>query len=142
MKRTLLLCALVLSLAGCSDPYGACVKAGADIATGISGGARTVVQLEASGLITQSEELNVLGYMKFANDADGAFLTCVSSANTAGSKAGTFTACAQAFNTSLANPTELALIHVSNPNAQTQITTISQTIATGVATLITALGGK
>lgn len=142
MKRTLLALGLIFCLAGCSDPYGACVKAGADIATGISGGAQTVVQLEASGLITQAEELNVLGYMKFANDADGAFLNCASAANTAGSKAGTFTACAQAFNTALANPTELALIHVSNPNAQTQITTISQSIATGISTLLTALAGK
>lgn len=145
MKRALLIGTLAILpfvLASCADPYGASVKAGATIATAITGANQTVVSLAAGGLITPAEEINVLGYLKFANDADGAFLTCASAAQTGGSKAGSFTACAQTFSTALTSPSELTLIKVANPNAQTQIQTISQSIATGVSTLLAALGGR
>jgi hypothetical protein len=144
MKKPFLIVAIALfSMAvSCSDHYGACAKAGAGIATGVSGGMKTVDQLRVSGLITPAEETNVLGYLKFVNDGDGAFLSCAQAAKTAGSKAGSFTACAQAFTTTINNPQELALIHVGNPNAEAQISLIVNGVTTGINSVITALGGK
>jgi hypothetical protein len=141
MKRWLAVAALGLALAGCADPYGACVKAGANIATSISGANQTVVTLETGGLISPAEEINVLGYLKFVNDTDGAFLACASAAHTAGNKPGTYTACAQTFSTSLANPQELALIKVSNPAAADQIQAVVTAVNAAVTAVTAALGG-
>lgn len=142
MKKFLAVAILAITLAACSDPYGASAKAGADIATGIASGLQTVQQLQASGAITAAEALNVAGYLEFANQGDEAFLTCVQTAHTSGSKSGTFTACATAFNSTLNNPTQLALVHVGNTNASQTISTIVNGITTGVTLVITALGGK
>jgi hypothetical protein len=132
---------LPLMLLACSDPYGACEKAAADIGTGIGSGMMTINGLRTSGLITSQEEISVLGFMKFANDANGAFASCAQQAHNAGSKKGAFTACAQTFQTTLSNPTELALIRVTNPQAQQQVQTVVNAVTTGVATVITTLGG-
>lgn len=140
MRKLLPFVALLL-LVGCKDPYGASAKAGADIGTGIAQGMNTVSQLQQQGTISAAEALNVLGYLEFANKGDEAFISCVQTAHTAGNKAGTYTACAQAFNTTLNNPTELALIKVSNSAASANISTIVNTITTAVAAVETALGG-
>lgn len=143
MRKLLLAVAVVaFGLAGCKDNYGACEKAAADIGTGIAAGMKTVDSLRVSGVISIQEESNVLGYMKFANDANGAFGTCAQAAHNAGGKAGSFTACAQVFATTLNNPTELALIHVGNPQAQAEITTIANGVTAGVSAILAALGGK
>lgn len=134
--------ALAFVVTGCKDPYGACEKAAADIGTGIAAGMKTVDSLRVSGVITTQEETNVLGYLKFANDANGSFGTCAQAAHNAGSKAGSFTACAQVFSTTLNNPTELALIHVGSPQAQAEITTIANGVTAGVSAILAALGGK
>jgi hypothetical protein len=133
---------LIPFLAGCSDPYGACVKADADIAQGISSGFVTVTQLQQQNLISTAEALDIAGYLEYANQADEAFGACAQEAHTSGSKAGAFTSCAQTFNTTLNSPTELALIHVTNTKASGEITTIVNGITTGVTAVITALGGK
>ena len=143
MKRylSLFLLPMVLLLTSCRDPYGACVKAGADIATGIAQGYSSIDQIRMQGLITPAEELNVAGYLKFANDGDKAFLSCVQTAHTNGNRAGTYTACAQVFNTALNNPQELALIHVSNTSATPVINAIVNGLTAGVAAVISGLGG-
>ena len=133
--------ALAFVAAGCKDAYGACEKAAADIGTGIAAGMKTVDSLRVAGTISTQEETNVLGYLKFANDANGAFGACAQAAHNAGSKAGSFTACAQIFSLTLNSPQELALIHVSNPTAQANIETIVAAVNTGVQAIITALGG-
>ena len=97
MKRLLivaLLIAPVVALCSCKDPYGASAKANEDIAQGISAGLNTVNTLEQQGTISPSEDLNVATYLEFANKANEAFATCITQAHTAGSKAGSFTACA------------------------------------------------
>jgi hypothetical protein len=139
MKRYVLL--VVLLLAGCKDPYGASAKAGADIANGIAAAFSTVAQLQQQNTITAAEALNVAGYLKFSNDADKAFLSCVQAAHTNGNKAGTFTACAQTFNMALNTPTETALIHVGNAQAQGTITAIVNGLTAGVSAVVTGLGG-
>lgn len=139
-KLGLIMVACVL-LAGCKDPYGASAKAGADIAQGISSALVTVTSLQQQGLITSAEALNVANYLEFANQGDEAFLTCAQMAHTT-SKAGAFTACAQTFNSALNNPTELALIKVSNPQASANISVVVTGLTTGVSAVITALGGK
>jgi|SRR6185437_1410135 len=144
MKRAILvpiLAVALLAVAGCKDPYGACVKADSDIAQGIASGLSTVSQLNAQGVLSNTEALNVAGYLEFANQADEAFGNCVEAAHTS-SKAGAFTACAQTFNTSLNNPTELTLIHVSNPQGSANVSIMVNGITTGVSAIITALGGK
>lgn len=144
MRRALTVVAVLLAfgLAGCSDPYGACEKAAADIGNGIAAGMKTVDGLRVAGLISIQEETNVLGYLKFVNDGNGAFGTCAQAAHTAGNKAGSFTACAQVFSTTLNNPQELALIHVGNPQAQAEITTIANGVTAGISAVLAALGGK
>lgn len=138
-----LLAALVLAVAvaGCKDPYGACVKAGNTIATGINQSMKTVDQTRSNGLITAQEETSVLNYLEFANHANGDFLRCSASAHTA-SKAGAFTACAQTFLNDLNNPQQLALIHVSNSTGQQEVSAVVNAITTGVSTVVTSLGGK
>ena len=131
-----------LMLAGCTDPYGACEKGALDIANGIAAGMKSTDQLRVSGLISVQEETRVLGYLKFANDANGAFGTCVANAHTAGSKAGAYTACATVFQSTLANPEELSLIRVNNPQAQQEVQVLANAVTTGVTALLTALGGK
>lgn len=138
----LLAVSAMIGASGCSDAYGASVKAGANIAAGITAGDNTVLQLEQSGTITKQEALNVLGYLEFANKADEAFLTCATMAKATGSAKGSFSACTLAFANTLNNPQELALIHISNPNSQATVTAIVQSISTGVSLLATALGGQ
>lgn len=145
MKRKLYLAlasAAMLILIGCSDPYGACVKAGADIASGIGQGMQTVDGLRQQGLVTSPEEQNVLNYLEYANKGDQAFLTCVSAAHTSGSKAGSFTACAQSFNSTLNNPQALLLVHVTNTTASATVSNIVNGVTSGVSLVITQLGGK
>lgn len=146
MKRYLALVPLAVFLiaapGGCKDPYGAAVKAGADIAEGISKGMTTIDSLRVDGLISPQEESNVLGYLKFVNDGDGAFLTCVDTVHKASSKVGAYTACAQTFASTLNNPQELGLIHVSNANASITIKSIVDGVATGINAVIAGLGGK
>jgi hypothetical protein len=131
----------VIGLSSCSDPYGAVVKAGANIAAGITAGDNTVLQLEQSGTITKQEAVNVLGYLEFANKADEALLTCATTAKATGSAKGSFSACTTAFANTLNNPAELALIHVSNSGAQTTVTAIVNAISAGASLLATSLGG-
>lgn len=143
LKKLVLGIALAASLgsAGCKDPYGACVKASADIGAGIGTGMHTVDQLRLQGAISVAEESNVLGYLEFANLANKDFEICVSTAHTSGNKPGTYTFCAQAFNTTLNNPTQLALIRVGNNAASQQISTIVNGVTAAVAAVTTALGG-
>lgn len=141
MKRLAGVLILAVMLAGCSNPYGACVKGGADVANGIKAAMTTVDDIHNAGLISGAEEGHILDYLKFANDADGAFLTCAATAHTAGVK-GSFTACATGFSSALNNPTELALIHVGNPKEQATVTSIINGIIAGVNAIIAALGGN
>jgi len=133
---------LTFLLGGCADNYGACEKAALNIGNGIAAGMKSVDALRVNGTITVQEETNVLGWLKFANDGNGAFASCAQSAHTAGNAAGAYTACAQTFQATLTNPTELALIHVSNPNAQADIQAIVTGVSTGISALLTGLGGK
>lgn len=142
MKKVLAVASLALLCISCSDPFGACVKANADIGQAISGGLSTVTNLAQSGTITHAEALNVAGYLEYANQADEAFGTCAQEAHTAGSKKGAFTACAQAFNASLNNPTELALIKVSNSQASQNIQLTITAVLSATISLIAALGGS
>jgi hypothetical protein len=132
---------LLLASAGCKDPYGGSAKAAADIASGIATGMSTVASLQRSGAISAREALNVLGYLEYANQGDEAFITCIQAAH-GGSKAGAFTACANQFNTTLNNPQQLALIHVSNSQASQTISVIVTGVTTAVALIISNLGGK
>ena len=140
MRKLLLLVPLLL-LIGCKDPYGACVKADADIAQAVNAGLATVTQLNQQGLITNTEALNVAGYFEFVNQGDEAFGTCAQAAHKAPG-AGVYTACVTTFNTTLNNPAKLALIHVNNPNASATINAIVAGFNTAVTALSTALGGK
>jgi len=140
-RKLSLLLPLLLLLSGCKDPYGSCVRAGADIAGGITTAMQTVDSIEKAGQMTATEEKNILGYLEYANKADAVFLTCVSTAHTSGSKTGTYTACATAFQNTLNNPAQLALLHVTNPTTQTTVTSLTSAIVTSVGALITGLGG-
>lgn len=144
MKRSLVVLVAVfsLSMAGCKDPYGACEKAALDIGSGITAGMKSVDALRVAGNITPQEESNILGYLKFANDGNGAFASCAQAAHASGSKAGSFTACAATFQATLSNPSELALIHVSNPQAQQNVQAIVAAVSTGITALLTAIGGQ
>ena len=133
--------ALLITVTGCADPYGACVKAGADIATGIATAMQTVDATQQNGYITPKEELNVVGYLEYANKADEAFLSCASTAHTAKSVKGSYTACASAFSDSLNNPAELDMIHVVNPSAQATVTSIVNTIVNSAGAIVSGLGG-
>ena len=142
MKRLFLAVVLAASLAGCKDNYGACEKAAVDIGNGITAGMKTVDGLRVAGLITVQEETNVLGYLKFANDANGAFGACAQNAHNTKSRAGAYTSCAQTFQLTLTDPKELALIHVGSAQAQQNIQIIVDGVSTGITALLTALGGK
>lgn len=140
--RFAVLALAVMFLSGCKDNFGACEKAAADIGNGIAAGMKTVDGLRVAGAISVQEETNVLGYLKFVNDGNGAFGACAQQAHVSGSKAGAFTACATAFSQTLNNPTELALIHVNNPQAQAEITTVANGVTAGVSAILAALGGQ
>jgi len=142
LKRLITVLCLTVALAGCKDNYGACEKAALDIGNGVTAGMKTVDGLRVSGLISVQEETNVLGYLKFINDADAAFGACAQQAHTAGSAAGSYTACVQTFQTALTSPSELALIHVSNPQAQQNIQLIMNSVNTGITAILAAMGGK
>ena len=136
-----LLVGCMLFLPACQDAYGASAKAGADIAQSITGGFNTVTQLQQQGLISKAEALNVAGYLEFANKADEAFLSCIAAAHNSGSKTGSFTACASAFNVQLNNPQELALLHISNAQASQNISIVVNGVTTAVTAIITGLKG-
>jgi hypothetical protein len=128
-------------LLGCKDNYGACEKAAADIGTGIASGMKVVDTLRVSGKITVEKETDILGYLKFANDANGSFSVCAQQAHQAGTKGGAYTACAQTFQAALSNPAELSLVNVSDPQTQATVQNIVNSINAGVAAVLTALGG-
>jgi hypothetical protein len=143
MKTLLIASTLVmLSFIGCKDPYGACVNASSIAAQTINQGMQTVDQLRQQGHVSIAEESSLLDYFEFANKADSAFLTCAQEAHTNGNKAGTYTACANTFNSSLNNSTELALLKVSDTTASQTITGVVQTVTSGITSLVTALGGS
>jgi len=139
--KLLSLAGIMLLLISCADPYGAAAKTAADIAAGVGAGLSTVQSLHVSGTITEPEALNAAGYLKFVNDADGAFETCIGAAHTAATKTGAFTSCTQTFVTGLNNPTELALIHVANTQASQTLSAIASGFVTGLQTLSASLGG-
>jgi hypothetical protein len=138
----ILLLLLISGFGSCKDPYGACEKGGLAIANGITAGMKTTDQLRVQGLISTQEETNILGYLKFANDANGAFAACAQAAHSAGSVTGSYTSCAQTFSNALAAPSELALLHVTNPQSQQNVQVLANSVVTGVTGIITALGGK
>ena len=142
MKLTAVIVFALLAMFSCKDPYGACEKASADVASGITGGFNTVNQLQQSAQVSPQEAANIYNYLKFANDANGAFSVCAQQAHTAGSKAGAYTACSTTLTAALNTPSELALLHVSNPNSQQAVEAIVNTANTGISGLVTALGGK
>lgn len=141
MVMAVLAILVALPLSGCKDPYGACAKAGADIATSITQGMGTVNGLYQQGLMTQKETADVLDYLEFANKADEAFLSCVGSAHSTNA-IGAFTACATGFNATLNTPQQLALLHVQNAKASGEVTTIVNGVTTAVQAVVTGLGGK
>lgn len=141
MKKLFLILPLMLVLGGCPDPYGSCAKASDDIGSSIAQGNKTLVQLQQGGEITAAEQLNVAGYLEFANKGNEAFQTCIAAAHAGGNKPGTYTACAQTFNATLNTPSELALIKVSNTQAAATISTIVDTLTTGVTVIQSKLGG-
>lgn len=144
MKKILLaaLAIAVLWMAGCKDPYGGCVKAGAAIGVSIGQGMNTVANLQQQGLISATEAINIISYLEYANKADEAFLTCVATAHTSGSKAGSFTGCATVFNVTLNSPSALLLIKVNNPGASQTISTVVNAVTTGVTAVEATLGGQ
>ena len=146
MKKLSLLLAFLLAgplfLVGCNNPYSGCVKGGADVANAIKAAMTTVDDIHNAGLISSAEEGHILDYLKFANDADGAFLTCSATAHSTGSVKGSFSACATGFATALNNPAELALIQVGNPKEQAQVTAIINGIIAGVNLILSSLGGQ
>lgn len=139
-RGAMVICLIFASFIGsCNDPYGASEKAAADIGTGIGVAFQTVDQLRVSGAISIQEERNVLGYLKFANDSNGAFAVCAASVHKSGGK---YSTCGQTFLTALNTPQELALIHVANTQANQTIETAVAGVVGGIATLLAALGGK
>ena len=124
------------------DAYTYCVKAASTTAIAINKAMPLIDQTRQNGLISTQEETAILGYFKFANDADSAFLTCVQAAHSGGGVAGAFTACANTFTASLNNPQELALIHVSNSAGQANVNAIVQGVVAAVNLIVTNLGGK
>jgi len=141
MRKLAVLLLAIVVLAGCKDPYGACEKAALNIGNGVAAGMKTTDDLRAAGKISVQEETNILGFLKFANDANGAFGNCAQQVHASGARTG-YTACASVFQVALSNPAELALIHVSNPNTQQDVMVIVNGINTGVSTLLAALGGQ
>lgn len=143
MKKKLyvVLAVFALFLGGCADNYGASEKAALNIGNGIAAGMKSVDALRVNGQISVQEETNVLGFLKFLNDGNGAFAACAQAAHNAGSKAGAYTACASTFQATLSNPQELALIHVNNPTAQQDVQLIVAGLNTGITSLLTGLGG-
>jgi len=132
---------LAVTLMGCKDPYGASEKAALNIGNAIAAGMKTADDLRVNGKISVQEETSILGFLKFANDANGAFGNCAQQVHASGAKTG-YTACASVFQVALSNPAELALIHVNNPQSQQEVTLIVNGINTGIATLLAALGGQ
>jgi hypothetical protein len=133
-----LLCFLLI---GCKDPFGACVTASSIAAQTIGQGMQTVDQLRQQGHVSTAEESSLLDYFEFANKADAAFLTCAQTAHSGGNQPGTYTSCANTFNASLNNPTELALLHISDSSASQTISEIVQGVTSGISGLIATLGG-
>ena len=141
MRKLVVAVLLAVSLVACSDPYGACEKAALNIGNGVTVGMQTTDALRVAGKISVQEETNILGYLKFANDANGSFASCAQSVHVSGAKTG-YTACATAFQNALNNPQELALIHVSNPNSQAEVQAIVAGVSAGVSSILIALGGQ
>lgn len=149
MKRLLIALVLTLSLSSCtvkaptpsSDPYGFCVKSGADIASSITQGMNTVAQLQVSNTITKQEASNILDYLEFANVTDKSFLACAQGIHTGGASAGTYTSCAQTFLNQMNNPQELILIHVVNSASQQTVQSVVSTVSAGINLIMTSLGG-
>jgi hypothetical protein len=102
---------------------------------------KTVDTFRANGALTPQEESNVLDYLEAANKANETFLVCtitVHNNNTAGG----YTACAQAFVTTLTSPQEEALLHVADPTGLNDVSIIANGIVTGVQGVIAAFGGN
>ena len=141
MRKLLLLFTVAIVFIGCKDVYGACAKASDDIADTITQADKTILQLQQMGELTQAEALNVAGYFEFVNKANEGFQSCIATAHSGGNKPGTYTACAGIFNTTLNNPQETALIHVSDAKASATITGIVDTVQTAVTAIQSQLGG-
>ena len=132
---------MVLVLVGC-DAYKASSKAGQVVATTVTNGFQTILIMQKDGEISTQEALNLAGYLEFANLQDEAFLSCSKIAHTNGNVSGSYTACATTFLSNMSQPSELALIHVSNPKSQANVQTIVSAISSAISIYQNSIGGQ
>jgi len=140
LKLAAIAALILFSSIGCKDPYADTAKAASGIADTIAQGYASVQTLVNSGTLTKPEAISVAGYLKFTNDADIAFETCIDTVHK-NPKAGGYTSCAQTFLTAIDNPTELALIKVKDTNANQTVASIAQGVIGALQVGISSLGG-
>jgi hypothetical protein len=155
MKKYLLALALSAALlTGCAaqnpaggtttpitTPYGIASRLADDVALSVNNGDALVDAWRVQGLLTATEERNILGWSNLVNVVNAQYIGCVRVAHTQ-SKVGGLSACAKSLASGIGDPATLDALHVTNPKSQANVTQMANAITGLVTAAITALGGN
>ncbi len=138
---------ILLTLAACTDAYKTAARGADTVAVSIGEYISNVDADTKSGLVSTTEEVNLIRYADVANKLNGQYLGCIKAAGNANSTATAgFIACASTLRDGLNDPTLLASLHVSNPTSQARIQLWTNAVVTAAQGIVTALqsikGGK
>jgi hypothetical protein len=130
---------LVLFLVACTDAYRTAARGAQTVAVSIGEYISNVDADTKTGLISPSEEKNLIVYADVANKLNGQYTACVQMAGKATTAPVGFIACASTLRDGLSDPTLLASLHVSNPTSQAKAKLWTNTVIAAAQGIITAL---
>lgn len=133
----------VCFMLGACNAYQTAARAHDVVAAVIAVAQADLPSLQATGVFSPVEGGTVTNYLNVATNLNGQYATCLANANnTMLNKTSKFLGCLSTFAAGLANPQELALLHVMSPKAQQQVQLWVTAASVGVSSVIAALGGQ
>lgn len=145
---TFLALALILSFTvGCADAYTESMRMSAKVSDGVAEGIKLVGELFDQKVISLDEKNGIAGYLADITNGNGKFRNTVATIHSQNVNAGKaqYIAAADVLLQLAGDPTTLAVFHVKDANAQSQITLWTNTFKTtldGISAAISSAKGN